>query len=170
MKHPQKAAEIEARRRLVAAGIRTIGFGFDGSGDSGSVQEICFPDDAALPLEECGSPSDFTPAYTFSGLGVPPYAAKAEEYKKKVDSLVQMSVLEDIAYAALEFFPGDWVNNDGGYGTVAIDLLTGEFNIDGYQRYMEVSAADQSGSVGEPLDETAGPDVMTVVRSTLGVT
>lgn len=160
----------QARRTLIAAGIRTLGFGFDGSGDDGSLQDMCFPENPSMALDDCGSPGEFTPAYSY--VGGSPAGDKALQLKKQVESLVDEGVLRDMAYSALEFFPGDWVNNDGGYGVVALDLLTGEFNIDGYERYMEVHSVDQTGTVGVALDASDVPtslDVTSVLRSTLGL-
>lgn len=162
----------EARRRLIAAGIRTLGFNFDGCGDDGSLQEICFPDNPALALAKCEEPNEFTPAYSFS-FNDSEQTTKVKAFKTKLELLVDVSVLQDLAYAALVYFPGDWVNNDGGYGVVALDLLSGEFKIDGYERYTEVNAVDAGGTVTLPLDvlDTTFPlDVTTVLRSTLGIT
>lgn len=160
----------DMRRRLVAAGIQTVAFTFDGMGDSGSVEEFLLPPGQPTgPLDEYEDLECFDPrkTYSFATKSVETSAgfAWAEPHLGPNDE----DMLKDLAYAALENFDGDWVNNDGGYGRVAIDLLTGQYRIDGYQRYMSEDAVGSSGTQFTPLDDVqpAPLNVTDLIKRTL---
>lgn len=179
--------KIAIRKALVAKGLRTFAYSFDGSGDSGSLESLLISDDLTRPLEsyedrleECFNektigtwvnphidettgkhvPGKYN--YTMS----PVYAA-ADAIIEGVDGARE--ALQDLAYSALEHFDGDWCNNDGGYGIVAVDLLTGEFKIDGWQRYSDTNAADSEGTCCEAIDDDQPLDLAKHLKSTLNV-
>lgn len=141
---PLTDAQQLMRRQLLDAGVRTVGFSFDGGGDSGSLEYLCVPDE--LPSLGLDAYDDLD-VFLFCGGHSP------EPVPKQVYDLVAQynarNWLEDVAYAALEYFDGDWVNNDGGFGIVAIDLQTGAFRIEGHQRFSDTSPACSNGSLFE---------------------
>jgi hypothetical protein len=160
----------DMRRRLVAAGIQTVAFTFDGMGDSGSVEEFLLPPGQPTgPLDEYEDLDVFDPPkiynYQEQAAVKSPGFAWVEPHLGPND----VDMLKDLAYAALENFDGDWVNNDGGYGRVAIDLLTGQYRIDGYQRYMSEEAVCSSGEQFAPLDDVqlAPLNVTDLIKRTL---
>lgn len=151
----------ELRRKLINAGFRTLGFEFDGSGDSGCVHDILVPTAYMKPLNDMEEIERLES-----------YSDTTQPVLDKLDALVGTDggLLDNLAYAALEHFPGDWVNNEGGYGTVWIDLLTADFQIDGWQRVVEEQSADSSGSLAsEAIDSTGPIDVSQMLKATLGV-
>jgi hypothetical protein len=55
----------------------------------------------------------------------------------------------------------DWYNNEGGGGTVEVDLETGEWDVSGYYNITETESADgTSGTVQIPvLDAESGEEL-----------
>lgn len=179
--------KIAVRKALVAKGLRTYAYSFDGSGDSGSLEEMLVADDLTRSLEsyddrleECFSSKTvgtWVNAHIdeTTGTHVPgkyhytmsPAFAAADAIIECVDGA--RDVLQDLAYSALEHFDGDWCNNDGGYGIVAVDLLTGEFKIDGWQRYSDTNAADSYGTCVDAIDDDSPLDLTKHLKSTLNV-
>lgn len=140
----------DLRRYLVDAGVRCLGYYFDGSGDSGGLQDFMVPDNPALPLSHHAEEAlddvlndrtmwkvapDLTSTIVTNDAWVRAYKLVCQ-YPEGEDTLQAMF------YDALEEFPGDWINNAGGYGHVAIDLLTGESRIDGWQRVEDTESAN----------------------------
>lgn len=142
------------RYALVSQGVRVVSFEFDGSGDDGSVHALWLPlDFPHLSLEEYrsrmlegGMPGfGYEKSYTTSSAVTQAQTIIDDDPKTR-------KVLQDMAYYALEHFDGDWVNNEGGYGVVYIDLLTGAFHIEGYTRYTESVYVPSSGTTWDPID------------------
>lgn len=168
------------RQQLVAGGLRTVGYSFDGSGDSGSVDHMKLHADPTTPLQEIldanGCLETFNSA-TIYGYSNGKYQSKTNPAFEKIDPLLDQvtgaeNYLEEMAYAALEHFDGDWVNNEGGYGTVAIDLVTGAFYIDGSQRVSSEESACSDGTLKqcEPIDPAGTFDMTSLIKATLGTT
>jgi len=68
--------------------------------------------------------------------------------------------LDSVFYNVLHNFPGDWINNSGGYGQAYLDLVTGQYDILGYQRYESQDEACAEGTffditIANPVDDTA---------------
>jgi hypothetical protein len=159
------------RQQLIAAGLRCVAYEFDGCGDSGSVNELLLPTrspEQALEEYTADSLEDtFDKASQYSYINDKYTHIDNNQYAalmRQIDAIPSAtSTLEDMAYSALENFPGDWVNNDGGYGIVAIDLVTGDYRIDGYQRVSDVESAYSSGAFLEPL----ATDTLSLVKQHL---
>lgn len=105
---------------LKVMGGRTAEVAFDGSGDSGSIEE-------ARLLDQEGKEIDLTNA-TFDW-----YETKSEwdepngKWVRKhvpVPNMPVADILKNICEDALEESGHDWYNNDGGYGSLNIDLTT----------------------------------------------
>lgn len=97
---------------------------FSGSGDSGSIDEICLMDrnghninleKSTLPWPQSSSEFNQT-------------TQKWERHTKEVDMEVA-DILQDITEQALEAQGLDWYNNEGGQGQFEIDLSTDPPNI-----------------------------------------
>jgi hypothetical protein len=111
---------------LAEKGIVEIHIGFDGSGDSGSID-----DDITCYVEN--SDSEQIPAENIS-----------DEVKKN---------LSDLGYHILErYYDYDWYNNDGGYGTIHINIKEQEWDIEGYQRTYDTIEVSGAGDLGSTLD------------------
>lgn len=172
----------EIRQALVAGGLRTIAYDFDGAGDSGSLGSMLLPQEFPTPamkdLIGMNTVEDvFESAQKWGELADGKYGYQTKPSAEPALALIASipgadDAIRDMMYSALEHFDGDWVNNDGGYGAVAIDLLTGEFQIDGFQRYTDSTDADSSGSFIEALGNVEAQaatelDLTAILKSTL---
>lgn len=137
------------RASLVSAGHRTIGFEFDGSGDQGDISMIVWdknnPHKALFDYPTGSLSSHFM-------------------YPLQLDAGVR-DKLNRLAWDILDNFPGDWYNNDGGYGIAVVDLVTGTYRIEGYERYMEVHYVTAEGS--QLSSNTASLGVVDLIKATL---
>lgn len=78
------------------------------------------------------------------------------EYIDSKDALVEIenkgditTILEDLCYNDLLGQVGDWVNNEGGYGTVIINVSTGEYSIESHQRITSTEDDTFTGEIQE---------------------
>jgi len=62
--------------------------------------------------------------------------------------------LDDFGYTILRNYEYDWYNNEGGYGTIIINLEEMTWEIDGYVREMKSIPAGDSGDLVEFIDNT----------------
>lgn len=104
-------------------GVKSISINFSGSGDSGDIDDIEFTD-----MNDNNSWSD---AYQ---------ADNPQEFENKIRDLF----FDFVDNQACRH--GDWVNNEGGYGTMHIDVLTGKWDLDYHQRTTE-----EYSSIGETI-------------------
>lgn len=156
------------RHACVTAGIRTIGADFNGSGDEGNIDSLCLPAENEHHrglqelLDEHGV-IDMVYPKSYN------YDTKTWTVHAPFTTLHDIQAahvecnLEDVFYKIIDqYFPGDWVNNEGGYGTVWLDLVTGQFELAGYQRIQTTEPADAAGhffsasvTATNPVDNTA---------------
>jgi len=107
--------------KLQELNVTSVSIPFDGSGDSGCIDltEIKFYDQNNDELElESSLENDL--------IGC-------------ADSLGEHILDKHYGY--------DWYNNDGGYGTINIDISNKTWNIEGYQRITDVEEANEEGSL-----------------------
>lgn len=159
-------ALASACAQLLAANIRVVGFTFDGSGDSGSIDSDLrlFPE-PSWSLQCIKTDFVGNPAYDVVGRrDVVWFLTNTNHANERFTSAVlaafevlntmppaQVRTVEneltELAYSTLEeHFPGDWVNNAGGYGLIAFDLQTGDFHVWGQQRIEDTVDASASGT------------------------
>lgn len=113
-------------QKLKAAGIKEVIVTFDGSGDSGSIDEVSF---GSMAKPE----------------GIVEWVHTSSHYEKDkgwvetsvVKSIAIDSALENFCYEALQVTGIDWYNNDGGYGELRINLDPIEVNLEVNTRYTE---------------------------------
>lgn len=108
---------------LEQKGVKEIQIGYDGSGDSGSVNSVTFYDhnDDEIELKD--------------------FESKAE----------------DIGYHILSrYYDVDWYNNEGGYGTVNINLADKTWDIDGYYRETTSVEAPADGDLKDVIETIIG--------------
>lgn len=111
---------------LAEKGIVEIHIGFDGSGDSGSID-----DDITCYVEN--SDSEQIPAENIS-----------DEVKNN---------LSDLGYHILyTYYNYDWYNNEGGYGTIHISIKNQDWDIEGYQRTYDTVEVSEAGDLSTTLD------------------
>ncbi len=114
---------------LADKGITGIKVHYDGSGDSGAIEDIIgyYREDLSLEvLEEISMWS--------SGL-------------EKME-LKNNSVLEDFLYTILESVE-DWYNNEGGYGYINILVPSGDYSIENFVRRTETDLFSHEGNLLE---------------------
>jgi hypothetical protein len=103
---------------LEELGVRKISIEYDGGGDSGSIESIQFIDKDGKPIADEVIPTDY------------------------------MSSIDTAGYEILHsLYQTDWWNNEGGFGTLIIDLETKEYTIDGYYRITDTEEAPDSGTL-----------------------
>ena len=116
-----KAAVFDA---LGAAGISLLVVNFDGSGDSGQIEDIAAsgPDGTHLVLP------DGCIDYLEVGYGAPePLMTKA----------TVREVVENLSYAFLSTTHGGWENDDGAYGEFTFDVAQRGITLEYNERYTD---------------------------------
>jgi hypothetical protein len=99
--------------RLTEHGIKALKITYDGSGDSGSIDNICYT------TKECKTQEDVDDNI--------PDSWDKECHISHINSELA-STLEDLFYDLLATVE-DWYNNDGGFGIIYLFCLTGEYLI-----------------------------------------
>ena len=97
--------------QLKILNVKEFRINFEGSGDDGQIDEIEFYN---TNNETFNIPSD-TISWVYTDYGQEPKETKVTLHK----------AIEDLGYSMLDEAGHDWVNNDGGYGTIDV-LLEGE--------------------------------------------
>lgn len=106
---------------LAAARITTVTVTFDGSGDSGQVEDI----DAWRGDELADLPPDEI-TIASACWGDPGFAARTMPVEQAI---------EQLAYDLLSMTHGGWENNDGAYGEFTFDVATRVISLDHNDRY-----------------------------------
>lgn len=109
---------------LAEAGIHSLTVGFDGSGDSGQIDDI----EAWLPgPEKIPFPSNRKLDLASSLPGNPPVEMTLQD------------AIETLAYNYLEDTHYGWENNDGAYGSFVFDVPARTISLEHNERYTEVN-------------------------------
>jgi hypothetical protein len=111
------SAKSALLKALAARRIATVEITYDGEGDSGQIQDIVAVDigNARVPLDR--------QVTTALSDGKEPTLSEA---------------IDDFAWTVLQEYHGGFENNDGGYGTIAIDVAKGIVTLDHNDRYTDV--------------------------------
>ncbi len=111
---------------LEAAGIAQVTMEFEGSGDSGQMEQAA--------------------AYTASNepVGIPDalVAITQVDFDEDKDSRADVRLreaIETVAYELLEQTHGGWEDNDGGFGTFTFDVAERSITLDFNERYTETN-------------------------------
>lgn len=126
IKSPKRLEQAKAILRLCKEkGATEIVVRFDGSGDSGSIDDVYI--DLKEPL-------------------IVEYDEETTRYEDNkwvttsTTKQVQLTdALEQITYDMLEKTGIDWYNNEGGYGELNVDLVQGTIQLEVNSRYTEVT-------------------------------
>lgn len=113
-----------ALTRLQLDGIHQVRLHYDGSGDSGAIDQVEWLTEDEQPI---------------------PYPQPADVYSSIKEAL------EEKAYSILESL-SDWYNNDGGYGTMIIHVSTGQYEVDHNIRIMEIDHESDEGNFFEEMN------------------
>lgn len=127
---------------IIKHSIRTIQVEFSGSGDDGCIDNIIVRDNDNQPID-CPSLDclEFNIFQLNRGRVWNGTNWEQQDFNTlRVDNLVEQ-LIEPLVYELLEETEIDWVNNDGGYGSVEIEYNHNRihFSINIYQRYTESS-------------------------------
>ena len=95
--------------RLRDEGVTHVEINYSGSGDSGSVEDVY--------ITKGNSSKDYN-----------------QEEADRLHAIFDAE-LQDLGYHILEnHYSWDWYNNEGGYGSVGINVATSDISINGYVR------------------------------------
>jgi hypothetical protein len=128
--HAQRAAELHPVNKaslfaaLAAADITRVTVRFDGSGDSGQIEDI-----EVLAGEEAIA----LPTTTVE-IAMPDYHQEVPE----ILSQPLRDAIETLSYAFLQETHAGWENNEGGYGDFVFDVAAGTITLD-YNERIETS-------------------------------
>ena len=115
-------------------GVEFVGCYYEGGGDSGAIDQYYFFDEEfSMKWDD-----DFKLDYSDNG-----------NMDTKLSEKLRLNVetkLEDLFYRELNTIE-DWWNNDGGYGSMVLNLQTMEFKIDNNLRYTNTEVYIHDGSV-----------------------
>lgn len=105
MNTEEKQRTRDVLTQLKIEGYTGVSISFDGAGDSGSINGArAFKEDFILNERVHDDYYNYEPQIT--------------------------NLLDDLGYAILSDSGYDWYNNDGGYGSIHISLLTGDVELD----------------------------------------
>ena len=113
--------------KLADTGITGIKVHYDGSGDSGCIEEI---QGYKIPNLTLDSLEDISM-----------WSTQEEQV-----SLKNNSSLEDFLYTILEDVE-DWYNNEGGYGYISILIPSGEYHIENFVRIVDTEMFIHNGNL-----------------------
>jgi hypothetical protein len=115
---------IAAKRRMLAVlkrrGITSVSIDYDGEGDSGQIAGIGATD------------AQNRPASLLAPVRVALRSAKPDRYPTLEDAL------EEFAWSLLAHYHGGFENNDGGFGTIHINVAKGSVCIEHNDRFSDV--------------------------------
>jgi hypothetical protein len=122
---------LKERRRLLAEKLKPLGVvrvevDYDGCGDSGDIQEV-----RALkkgPRSGKEEPANLDGQSVTVERFESVYNAEKKEWDRKPyqATATLKEALSDFALDFLSFLGIDWYNNEGGYGTIVLDMVAGE--------------------------------------------
>lgn len=129
---------IETLTRL---GISKVVIEFDGGGDNGQMQDISYEsalhdDPKFLRNQRC------PPEIDWAKPGMGEWDRESRQYVNKPTYANVEDMLDTWAYDALDVLEFDWVNNDGGYGTITILPAEGVIHIESHRRFTDTEQLD----------------------------
>jgi len=122
--------------KLADLGVTGIKVEYEGSGDSGAIENIVYTTNKLDSDEE-------TNLDNVHGLD----AWSSEHPNLKTLDADLESALEQFAYNKLMNDIDDWYNNEGGYGSIAILVPSGRYHIYNNIRYTNVETYEHDGSM-----------------------
>lgn len=118
---------------LKALGIAHVEITYDGSSDSGCIEEVRVLDEDNNILK---TPDDVSVTVNYE---TSTYDIKQHCYRPrmKTETLTLADAITNWAYDLLEQHFAGWENNDGAFGTIRFDVATRKGKIDHETRYTE---------------------------------
>ena len=122
--------------KLADLGVTGIKVEYEGSGDSGAIENIVYTTNKLDSDEETNLDN------------VHELDAWSEEYPNLNTLNADLeSALQNFAYEKLMNDIDDWYNNEGGYGSIAILVPSGRYHIYNNIRYTNVETYEHDGSM-----------------------
>ena len=122
--------------KLADLGVTGIKVEYEGSGDSGAIENIVYTTNKLDSDEETNLDN------------VHELDAWSEEYPNLNTLNADLeSALQNFAYEKLMNDIDDWYNNEGGYGSIAILVPSGRYHIYNNIRYSNVETYQHDGSM-----------------------
>jgi hypothetical protein len=131
---------LEIQKLLLEQGIRFVGCYYSGAGDSGSVERVVYLDDTHKAM------------YKADELIIDWSDPESDLFKNEPLLLSQTTIKEleenlvDLFYLKLDTIE-DWWNNDGGYGSMVVDLTNWDYKIHNNQYYTEEQSYNHEGAL-----------------------
>ena len=122
--------------KLADLGVTGIKVQYDGGGDSGAIEWICYT------KEPCETPEDVDDRVE----------DWADESNLSVFDLGLYNQFESFAYDILNDIE-DWWNNEGGYGSLCICVPSGKYIINNHVRIMETEDYFHDGNLLEKTED-----------------
>lgn len=124
---------------LKQAGATRVSIQYNGGGDEGHIEQVTVYKPMAKPKKDGESEEEVDVSKIEASI----YSISTEycpntkggwktNIATKTDTLDKL--LDEFAYELLEDQPFDWVNNEGGFGTLEYDVATNKFTMDHSQR------------------------------------
>ena len=120
---------------LSGMGITGILIRYDGSGDSGQIEEIQYCTEPIDAVEDVEDNVHYES---------PELSALSSDLKSRIEDFTSDKLLENIE---------DWYNNEGGFGTVSIMVPSGQYSIDNNIRIIEHENYTYEGNLIEKSAE-----------------
>lgn len=144
-----KESPFQKNRHTLLAALQSVGathveVTFEGSGDSGCVEDVHYTwlgnsgdENTDNALDELQVPWNCS-----EGLKLNPQTNQWEkQYKLKITPL--RTVIEEFSYELLDQDHGGWENDEGAYGMLEIDVITSTIRLVFNERYLEVKTFEQ---------------------------
>jgi hypothetical protein len=114
--------------QLADLGVTGIRINYEGGGDSGCIEDIMYTDKEGVSLEEVQNlPWDSKDLRKLSS-----------EFSTNIENFTIDTILDDIE---------DWWNNEGGSGTLAILVPSGEYNVENNIRRIDYDEFFHEGNL-----------------------
>ena len=125
-----KREDLIVRKNCVIAFLKSLGVGrveivYDGEGDSGQIEAI-------TPFAVDGTTMDIGQLKITD-----PKQCEAVTGRDSVETV--SAILEYFAWHLLDAYHGGFENNEGGYGSITMDVATGTVSLDHNDRFVEIN-------------------------------
>jgi len=127
---------MEVLIQLADQGVTGIKVHYDGSGDSGAIENIVYTDIEDANFSDIDLVSAWNQDMNLATLNSSAYAT--------IENFAHETILDNIE---------DWWNNEGGYGELLIKVPSGEYLVNNNIRIMKVEEYNHHGNLFKKTEE-----------------